>query len=66
MSEPRRYVLTFRASPGADGLRAVKALLRAAWRQHRLKCIAVTCDPCDQNAKPAGADAGRIPRRPDP
>jgi hypothetical protein len=44
MTDPRLYVVTLRAPPGADGLRALRAALKHLWRAHRLRCISVTTD----------------------
>ena len=36
------YVITLRPAPGGDGLRAIKALLKLAWRVFKLKCLSIT------------------------
>jgi hypothetical protein len=35
------YTVTFRAEPGVDGVRALKALLKTALRVFKLRCVSV-------------------------
>jgi hypothetical protein len=35
------YVVRLRARPGDDGVRELRAILKALLRRHRLKCISV-------------------------
>jgi hypothetical protein len=46
MSTRPLYVLTFRAEPNVDGLRAIRALLKSAWRVHRLRCVEIRHSAC--------------------
>jgi hypothetical protein len=54
MSTRPLYVLTFRAEPNVDGLRAIRALLKSAWRVHRLRCVEIRELP---NATPPASAA---------
>jgi hypothetical protein len=35
------YVVRLQARPGADGIRALRATLKALWRHHRIRCLDV-------------------------
>jgi hypothetical protein len=33
------YAIQLQARPGADGIRALRAMLKVLWRQHQLRCL---------------------------
>jgi hypothetical protein len=33
------FIIRLRAAPGGDPIKALKATLKTAWRQHRLRCL---------------------------
>ena len=35
------YVIRVRARPGNEGIRSLKAALKALWRRYRLRCVGV-------------------------
>ena len=39
--QQRTFVLTLVAKPGTDSIRALRGLLKLAWRRFQLRCIAV-------------------------
>lgn len=59
--EPRPlFVLTLRPEPGTDGIRGLRAVLKALLRRHRLRCIGLEQRPDAGDAPPplAPLDAG--------
>jgi hypothetical protein len=60
VAERTRFVVTFAAAPGNDGLRALRSLLKAAGRRHDLRCIDVREENPNQHDHPHGV---RPPRR---
>jgi hypothetical protein len=37
--QPRFFVVTLEVPPGDDGIRALRELLKVAWRRHRLRAV---------------------------
>jgi hypothetical protein len=35
------FIIRLRAAPGGDAIKALRAMLKAAWRCHKLKCISI-------------------------
>jgi hypothetical protein len=33
------YAIRLQARPGADGIRALRAVLKVLWRRHQLRCL---------------------------
>ena len=48
------YVVRLQARPGADGIRALRATLKALWRFHRVRCLDVR-EVCGEKRQPSGS-----------
>jgi hypothetical protein len=53
------FVVTFRAEPGVDATRALRALLKAALRRHGLRCVNLVPMP---EPSPAAGTGARLPK----
>jgi hypothetical protein len=35
------FLIRLRAAPGIDAIKALRGMLKAAWRHHKLRCISI-------------------------
>jgi hypothetical protein len=35
------FIVRLRAEPGTEAIKAIRALLKKTWRQHKLRCISI-------------------------
>jgi hypothetical protein len=53
----RRFIATFRAGPGVDAIKALRAVLKTALRRHGLICTAVHEEKIQTNSRTSAISA---------
>ena len=61
-ARPATFIVTLRALPGSDGIRGLRALLKAALHRHRLRAIDIR-EYARASRRPAAPVAGRTQAR---
>jgi len=56
---PATFLVRLRPAPGPDGIRALRAALKALWRRHGIRCISAVQEPAANARKAADHEQPR-------